>query len=55
MIYVLDANAMIAVLNDEAGADIVEGLLIKDDTTAYAHAVNVCEVFLSYPARRNGD
>ena len=45
MIYVMDANAMIAVLNNEPGADVVEKLLTPKGTIAYAHAVNICEVF----------
>ena len=45
MTYVVDANAIIAVLNNEPGADVVERLLIPSGTIAYAHAVNICEVF----------
>ncbi len=45
MTYVIDANAMIAVLNNEIGADVVEKLLTPKGTIAYAHAVNICEVF----------
>lgn len=48
MIYVLDANAMIAVLKGEPGADVVERLLTPKGTVAYAHAVNVCEVFYGF-------
>ncbi len=52
MIYVIDANAMIAVLNGEPGADVVENLLAPQGVTAYAHAVNICEVF--YGVLRTG-
>lgn len=45
MIYVLDANAMITLLNGEPGADEVERLLLEPGAIAAAHAVNVCEVF----------
>src|SRR5262245_57677071 len=45
MTYVIDANAIIALLNDEPGADVVEKLLAQKDTIASAHAVNICEVF----------
>lgn len=45
MTYVIDANAIIAVLNNEQGADVVERLLTPKGTIAYVHAVNVCEVF----------
>ena len=34
-----------AVLNNEPGADVVEKLLTPNGTIAYAHAVNICEVF----------
>ncbi|MGH9831702.1 MAG: PIN domain-containing protein [Blastocatellia bacterium] len=52
MIYVIDANAMIAVLNGEPGADVVEKLLTTQGVIAYTHAVNVCEVF--YGILRSG-
>ncbi|MGH9938712.1 MAG: PIN domain-containing protein [Blastocatellia bacterium] len=45
MTYVIDANAIIALLNDEPGADAVEKLLAAKNAVAYAHAVNICEVF----------
>jgi PIN domain nuclease of toxin-antitoxin system len=52
--YVLDACAMIAFLNDEDGADVVEGLLLKPANTCYAHAINLCEVFYDFH-RAGGD
>jgi predicted nucleic acid-binding protein len=45
MIYVFDANAMIALLNDEPGADVVSDILTEPDATIYAHAINLAEVF----------
>jgi uncharacterized protein len=45
MTYVFDANAMIAYLNDEEGADVIEGILDQSDAICSAHAINVCEVF----------
>jgi predicted nucleic acid-binding protein len=45
MIYVFDANAMIALLNDEPGADVVSDILTQPDATIYAHAINLAEVF----------
>ncbi len=53
MIYVLDANAMIALLYDELGADVVEGILKQQGSTCYAHAINLCEVF--YGVVRSND
>ena len=41
----LDACAMLAYLRDEAGADVVEGLLADPSATCYAHSVNLCEVY----------
>jgi predicted nucleic acid-binding protein len=53
VIYVLDANAMIAILYDEPGADVVEGILKQQDAMCYAHAINLCEVF--YGVMRSND
>jgi PIN domain nuclease of toxin-antitoxin system len=50
--YVLDANAMIAYLRSEDGAELVYSALTDSGSTCYAHAVNVCEVF--YDFRRLG-
>lgn len=52
MIYVLDANAMIALANDELGADVIEGYLADPAHTCFAHAVNLCEVL--YDGLRRG-
>ena len=45
MICVLDSNAMIAYLCDEAGADVVEGLLLDPDSSCFAHGINLCEFY----------
>jgi PIN domain nuclease of toxin-antitoxin system len=45
MTYVIDACALIAYLRDEAGADVVEQLLVGDDATLIVHSVNLCEVY----------
>ena len=51
MIYVFDACAMLAVLKQESGAAVVEGLLLQPNAQLYAHATNLCEVF--YGVRRD--
>ncbi len=48
MIYVLDACAMIAYLNDEQGAEVVEATLIEPANRCFAHAINLCEVFYQF-------
>jgi len=48
MNIVLDASTLIALLKDEAGADIVEAFLEDPQHTCFIHAVNVCEVFYKY-------
>lgn len=48
MIYVLDANAMIALLRKEPGGDVVVHHLAEPDATAYAHAINLCEVYYAF-------
>lgn len=54
MIYVMDSTAMIAFLNGEPGADVVENFLLDMSSTSLAHAINVCEVY--YQAyRQSGD
>lgn len=45
MTYVLDATALVAYLNDEDGADVVEDLLFDTRVRCYVHAVNLCEVY----------
>jgi PIN domain nuclease of toxin-antitoxin system len=48
LIYILDACAMIAYLNNEPGADVVEAALIDPADQCYAHAINLCEVFYQF-------
>lgn len=48
MIYVLDACAMIAYLNNEPGADVVEAAMIDPANQCYAHGMNLCEVFYQF-------
>mgnify|MGYP001616994244 CR=1 FL=1 len=43
MTFVLDACAIIALLRNEAGAEITDRLLLEQ--TCMAHAVNLCEVY----------
>ncbi len=50
---IFDACALIAFLNNEPGADIVELLLIDSKNKCFIHAVNLCEVF--YEFLRAGD
>ena len=44
----LDSSAIIALLKDEPGADVVERLLLDSDNVCYAHAVNLCEVYYDF-------
>lgn len=53
MIYVLDSSAMIALANDETGADVVDSLLADPQNECYAHAINLCEVFYDAIRRSN--
>lgn len=48
MIYILDACAMIAYLDNEPGADVVESALIEPGNQCLAHAINLCEVFYQF-------
>lgn len=48
MIYVLDANAMIALLRQEIGGDVVANRFTEPDATTYAHAINLCEVYYAF-------
>lgn len=50
MNYIYDANALIAYLEDEPGADLVDELLSNPANLAFAHSINLCEVY--YGARR---
>lgn len=50
MNLVLDASALIAYLEDEPGAELVEGLLSSLTDVSFVHSINLCEVY--YGARR---
>jgi hypothetical protein len=41
MIFVLDANSMIALLRQEPGWDVVEDLLVDSGNTCIAHGINL--------------
>lgn len=45
VLEVLDSSAMLAYLQDEGGAGVVEGLLTTPGVVCYAHAVNLHEVY----------
>jgi PIN domain nuclease of toxin-antitoxin system len=51
--YVLDAGPLIALLNGEAGADVVEDVLTEPGSTCYIHCYNLCEIYYQY-FRRGG-
>jgi predicted nucleic acid-binding protein len=51
--YVLDACAMIAYLNGEPGAPIVDRMLKDTQRECFAHSINLCEVY--YDALREFD
>ena len=53
MNYILDAGSMIAFLDDEPGAEVVEDVLTEPGSTCYAHIFNVAEVYYIY-FRRGG-
>jgi PIN domain nuclease of toxin-antitoxin system len=46
MTFVLDACAIIALLKNESGAEIVDRLLLEQ--TCMAHSVNLCEVYYDF-------
>jgi uncharacterized protein len=43
--HVLDACAMIAYLQNEAGAPVVDGMLKDPGKQCFAHSINLCEVY----------
>lgn len=53
MNYVLDAGPMIAFLDDEPGAEVVEQVLTEPGSTCYAHIFNLTEIYYIY-FRRGG-
>ena len=50
--YIFDACALIALADDEEGADILETYLADEENECYVHALNFCEVY--YHAHRRG-
>jgi uncharacterized protein with PIN domain len=52
-VYVFDACAVVALLQTEAGADVVIGFL-QDEGRCLVHAINVCEVYYDL-YRREGE
>ncbi|MSQ47083.1 MAG: type II toxin-antitoxin system VapC family toxin [Deltaproteobacteria bacterium] len=52
MNYVLDAGPMIAFLDDEPGAGVVEQVLTEPESTCYAHIFNLMEIYYIYFRRR---
>lgn len=46
---------MIAFLDDEGGAAIVEAAMIEEGAKVYAHAVNMAEVFYRYHRRSEAE
>jgi hypothetical protein len=46
--YVLDAGPMIAFLDDEPGAAVVEQVLTEPGSTGYAHLFNLTEIYYIY-------
>lgn len=53
-VYVFDACAVIALLQAEAGAPVVVGLLKDENHRCIVHAINVCEVYYDL-YRRDGE
>jgi uncharacterized protein with PIN domain len=51
-VYVFDACAVIALLQEEPGAEVVSSLLLDSNSRCLLHAINLCEVF--YDQRRRG-
>jgi PIN domain nuclease of toxin-antitoxin system len=51
--YILDAGSMIAFLDDEPGAEVVEDVLTEPESTCFAHIFNLAEVYYIY-FRRGG-
>lgn len=54
-IYVFDACSIIALLDGEPGAQVVETLLEKDNHRCFIHILNVCEVFYHLYRRAGGE
>jgi predicted nucleic acid-binding protein len=54
MTYVFDANAMIALLRQEPGWEVVEAILTAGRHRCLAHGINLCEVYYGF-ARASGE
>jgi uncharacterized protein with PIN domain len=54
-VYVFDACAVIALLDDEAGAEVVEELLAGENHRCVIHILNVCEVYYHIYRRADKD
>ena len=52
-VHVMDANALLASLRGEPGAEVTEGLLADPTIDCIAHSVNLCEVY--YDSLRGKD
>lgn len=52
---VLDSSAMLALLNNEKGGPLVAALLADVHVTAYAHSVNLVEVFYDFGPQGSGE
>ena len=48
MIYVMDSSALIALVEDEPGAGLVESLLGSGSDACLVHAVNLCEAYYDF-------
>lgn len=48
MSFVMDANALIALLDDEQGAEQVDKIFRNPSNMVFVHAVNLCEVYYGY-------
>ena len=54
-VFVFDACAFIALLEDEPGAEVVEKLLQESANRCLIHAVNACEVYYDLCRRGNSE
>jgi uncharacterized protein with PIN domain len=52
---VLDASAMVALVRDEPGADLVFAALSAPGALCFAHNVNLCELFYTTTRRAGED
>lgn len=54
-VYVFDACAVIALLDDEPGSDVIEALLEAGSHRCVIHVLNVCEVYYHIYRRADKD